>query len=221
MLGGHVRILIEVPTYDGSISQATSESLWRLDRCGHTVDYKPRTGYGCAMARNRIAADALNARYDFVLMVDNDIALPSDALANLLEHGADIALGYYLNRYARGESRYTTLYKQGFGWQMYEDSELRELRDAGQYAVEVKGGGMGCALFRTEVFERIEFPWFEWKDLGYEDYFAPSAYECTDRFSSGGEDIEFCNAARAAGIRITADTRVACGHEFREIKWPG
>lgn len=30
-----MRILIEVPTYDGRISQATSESLWRLDRCGH------------------------------------------------------------------------------------------------------------------------------------------------------------------------------------------
>ena len=69
-----MRILIEVPTYDGRISQATSESLWRLDKCGHEIDYKPRTGYGCDMARNRIAADALSARYDHVLMVDNDIA---------------------------------------------------------------------------------------------------------------------------------------------------
>ena len=104
-----MRILIEVPTYDGRISQATSESLWRLDTCGHEVDYRPRQGYGCAMARNRIAADALNAHYDFVLMVDNDIALPPDALSRLLGHDCDFALGYYLKRYARGESRLTTL----------------------------------------------------------------------------------------------------------------
>jgi hypothetical protein len=39
-----MRILIEVPTYDGRISQATSESLWRLDTGGHEVDYRPRTG---------------------------------------------------------------------------------------------------------------------------------------------------------------------------------
>jgi hypothetical protein len=77
------------------------------------------------MARNRIAADALNARYDFVMMVDNDIELPRDALVNLLEHDVDICLGYYLNRYARGERRYTTLYKLGYGaWEMYEDDEL-------------------------------------------------------------------------------------------------
>lgn len=215
-----MRILIEVPTYDGRISQATSESLWRLDTCGHDVDYKPRTGYGCAMARNRIAADALNARYDYVLMVDNDISLPQDALKCLLEHDADVALGWYLNRYARGESRYTTLYKLGGGWHMYEASELAALRDAGQYAIDVKGGGLGCALIRTEVFERLEFPWFEWKDLGYEDCFAVDVYGCADRFQSGGEDIEFCNACRYEGIRITADTRVACGHEFREVKWP-
>ena len=215
-----MRILIEVPTYDGRISQATSESLWRLDRCGHEVDYKPRTGYGCAMARNRIAADALNAHYDRVLMVDNDIALPRDALANLLEHDADFAMGYYLNRYARGESRLTTLYKPAFGWEMFDMEELKALRDRGEHRIEVKGGGMGCALLKVDVFERVEFQWFEWTDIRFDRYEAEDAYACSDKFTSGGEDINFCNACRNVGIEIVADTRVACGHEFREVKWP-
>ena len=215
-----MRILIEVPTYDGRISQATSESLWRLDLCGHSVDYKPRTGYGCAMARNRIAADALNAHYDYVLMVDNDIALPEDALANLLEHDADIALGYYLNRYARGEARYTTLYKPGWGWEMFEQDELASLRSRGVHRIEVKGGGLGCALIKTSVFERVRFPWFEWTDLKREVLDVEDCYACHDAFMSGGEDINFCNQCADAGIGIIADTRVACGHEFREVKWP-
>ena len=215
-----MRILIEVPTYDGRISQATSESLWRLDTCGHEVDYRPRPGYGCAMARNRIAADALNAHYDSVLMVDNDISLPQDALRNLLEHGVDICLGYYLNRYARGERKFTTLYKQGAAWDMYTDDELRELRERGERLIRVKGGGFGCALVRAEVFAQLEFPWFEWTDLSRDVLDAEDAYACHDAFRSGGEDINFCNAARNAGLTVHADTRVACGHEFREVVWP-
>ena len=215
-----MRVLIEVPTYDGRISQATSETLWRLDTSGHDVDYRPRTGYGCAMARNRIAADAINAKYDFVMMVDNDIALPSDALTCLVSHDVDFVTGYYLNRYARGENRLTTLYKPVFGWQMYEASELKELREQGEYLITVKGGGLGCSLIKTSVFERIQFPWFEWTDIKFDKYDAEDVYGCSDKFMSGGEDINFCNLCRNAGITIHADTRVACGHEFREVKWP-
>ena len=215
-----MRVLIEVPTYDGRISQATWQSLWRLDRAGCEVDCKPRTGYGCDMARNRIAADAINAKYDFVMMVDNDIALPSDALSLLLSHDEDFVLGYYLNRYARGESRLTTLYKPVFGWAMYDQAELKELRENGEHLIDVKGGGLGCALIRTSVFERVNFPWFKWTDTKFDRYDAADAYECSDRFMSGGEDINFCNLCRDAGIAIKADTRVACGHEFREVKWP-
>ena len=214
-----MRILIEVPTYDGRISQATFQSLWRLDRCGRDVDCKPRQGYGCAMARNRIAADALNAHYDRVLMVDNDIELPIDALRNLLEHGEAVVMGWYLNRYARGEHRYTTLYKHdGFGWEMYAADELRALASEGTRKVRVKGGGMGCCLIDPAVFDMLPFPWFEWTDIGRDVLDKEDAYSCHDAFSSGGEDINFCNLLSARGIPIYADTRVACGHEFRTVE---
>lgn len=215
-----MRILIEVPTYDGRISQATSQSLWRLDRCGHDVDYKPRQGYGCAMARNRIAADALNAHYDYVLMVDNDIDLPQDALKHLLEHDKLMVMGYYLNRYARGKHKLTTLYREGVGWSMFPASELVDKRDVGEYLIPVNGGGMGCTLIATDVFRMVPFPWFEWTDEEREPTMAEDVYALTDRIHSGGEDINFCSRARNAGIRIYADTRVACGHEFREVLWP-
>ena len=216
-----MRILIEVPTYDGRISRATSESLWRLDRCGHEVDYRPRAGYGCAMARNRIAADALNANYDRVLMVDNDIELPTDALAHLLEHDQPIVMGWYLNRYARGERRLTTLYKPGDGdWEMYAADELTAMRDAGESIIRVRGGGMGCCLIRTDAFRALPFPWFRWTDISRNEIEADSVYDCRDAFSSGGEDINFCVMAASHGMPVHADVRVACGHEFREVVWP-
>ena len=212
------RILIEVPTYDGRISQATSESLWRLDLGGNDVDYRPRAGYGCAMARNRIAADAINAGYDYVMMVDNDISLPRDALTRLLGHQQAIVMGWYLNRYARGQRRLTTLYKaDADGWEMYAADELKAM-DAD--LIRVKGGGMGCCLIETFVFKLLPFPWFEWTDDGHAPYVVDDVYSCTDRFQSGGEDINFCNLARFHGITIHADPKVACGHEFREVVWP-
>lgn len=214
-----MRILIEVPTYDGRISPCTSESLWRLDRCGHEVDYRPRAGYGCAMARNRIAADAIDARYDFVLMVDNDISVPHDALANLLGHDLDIVLGYYLNRYARGGGRCVNAFVPGTNWRMYTADELHERAAAGEALVPASAGGLGCALIRTSVFERLPMPWFEWTDTGREPREAPSVYGLRDRFRSGGEDVNFCVSATAEGIPIYVDTRVACGHEFREVRY--
>lgn len=216
-----MRILVEVPTYDGRIAPCTSESLWRLDKCGHEVDYRPRVGYGVGMARNRIVADALDAGYDRVLMVDNDIELPGDALRNLLDHGcAPLVMGYYLNRYSRAEGRFLTLYKEGPGWRMFAADELAEMREDGITEVKVKGGGLGCALFHPHMFERLPFPWFQWTDLAREPERASSVYDCADSFKSGGEDINFCNLARAAGYDIIADPRVACGHEFRGVMWP-
>ena len=215
-----MRILIETPTYDGRISQATSQSLWRLDRSGHDVDYRPRQGYGCAMARNRIAADALDAGYDYVLMVDNDIGFEPDALSHLLEHECDFVMGYYLNRYARGERKLVNTYKLGAGWDMYEADELHALCDTGTHTVRVKGGGMGFALIRASLFERVKFPWFEWADIGRSERRADDVYGLSDAFLSGGEDVNFCNRCADAGVPIYVDTRVACGHEFREVVWP-
>ena len=102
---------------------------------------------------------------------------------------------------------------------MYEMGELRDMRERGEHLIRVKGGGLGCALIRSSVFERVEFPWFEWIDQAREKMVVADAYECRDAFSSGGEDITFCIQCDAAGIPIHADTRVACGHEFREVFW--
>ena len=92
-----MRILIAVPTYE-NIMPDTFKSIYDLDKCGHECIFEFMRGYDCALARNRIAERALDLAVDFVLMVDNDVILPSDALKNLLEESMDICLGYYAHR---------------------------------------------------------------------------------------------------------------------------
>jgi hypothetical protein len=72
------------------------------------------------------------------------------------------------------------------------------MRDAGTRSVAVKGGGLGCSLIRSDVFDSVAWPWFEY-------------VRRSDR-SKLSEDYSFCSACARAGIPVLVDTRVWCGH---------
>ena len=211
-----MKIFIAVPTYE-NISPDTYKSIYGLDPAGHWLVFDFVRGYDCAAARNRIAQQTLDEKADYVLMVDNDITLPGDALRNLLEDPKEVCLGYYAHRDAdnlyRGKTCVCKLYQPDgepyFHYPLeseYSGAELKALRAEGEYKVEIHGGGMGCALIRADVFRRIQYPWYAW--INYNNGCVLS------------EDLYFCEECRKAGIKIYTDTRVGCGHLFRHVQWP-
>lgn len=210
------RILIAVPTFE-SITPDTFKAIWQLDKGGNEVDFDFVRGYDCATARNRIAQKALDGGYDYVLMVDNDVTPPSDALVNLLSDGVDFVSGFYMNRNADSEPVDRTCAfklkdKQGTAYydypleSEYTRQELAERRGNGEYLVEIHGGGMGCALVSRKVFEKLRYPWFDWVN-----------YDNANR-TMLSEDLFFCEKMRKKGIRRYVDTRVGCGHLLRRIE---
>lgn len=203
-----MRILIAVPTYE-TITPDTFKSIWDLDKGGHDVAFDFVRGYDCAAARNNIAQKAMDMVTDYVLMVDNDITLPQDALVNLLDGELDVCLGYYAHRNAENlYSGKTSVCRPGefnYTWQ-FPAPELHAMRERGEYKVLIHGGGMGCALIRTDVFRKLKYPWFEW--VNYKDRGVLS------------EDLYFCEQCKATGIAIYTDTRAGCGHLFRRTQWP-
>ena len=212
-----MKILIAVPTFE-NIYPDTFKSIYDLDTSGHDVSFEYVRGYDCATARNRIAQIALDKKTDNVLMVDNDVVLPKDALLNLLETPVDVCLGYYAhrdsdNRY-RGRSCVCKLYDENgnkyFNYPLeseYTADELKELKDSGQFRVQIHGGGMGCAFIKTDVFNRIKYPWYDWVNYANEHRGMLS------------EDLYFCEGCRKIGIPIYTDTRVNCGHILRHIQY--
>lgn len=201
-----MKVLVAIPTFE-SVLPDTFKSVYGLDDGGHDVLFDFVRGYDCATARNRIADQALSEKTDFVLMVDSDVVLPSDALVNLMEDQRDVCLGFYSRRSdGLAEDVRTSISKLGerdyTDW--YMSSEIRDLRESGVTKFEVHGGGMGCALIRTSVFERVSYPWFDW--VNYADRRELS------------EDLRFCEWCHAANIRIYADSRVGCGHVVRRIQ---
>lgn len=199
------RVLVAVPTFE-NIYPDTFKALWDMDKGGHDVVFEFVRGYDCATARNNIVKRALDAGADYLMMVDNDVTVPRDALVNLMEHGVDVVMGYYAHRNKgndattktnvckRGELNYTMQYTGG---------ELAAYRNNGENLVRIHGGGMGCILIRCSALARMQYPYYKWVDYG--------------NGSMLSEDLYFCEQCRMAGIKIYADTRVSCGHMFRQL----
>ncbi|MBQ6385359.1 MAG: hypothetical protein IJJ38_04235 [Lachnospiraceae bacterium] len=203
-----MKILIAVPTFE-TISPDTFKSIYGLDPGGHWCVFDFVRGYDCATARNNIAQQAMNEEADYVFMVDNDVVLPPDALINLLDDAKDVCLGYYPNRNLQnvydGKTSVCRMGELNYTLQ-YPSLEMQALRDTGQFKIQIHGGGMGCAMIRTELFRKLSYPWFDW--VNYADRGILS------------EDLFFCEKCGQAGIPVYTDTRVGCGHLLRRVEWP-
>lgn len=201
-----MRILVAVPTFE-NIYPDTFKSIYDLDRGGHEVEFDFVRGYDCATARNNIVFRAQKMDVDYVLMVDNDVVLPQDALVNLLDGEMEVCLGYYAHRNKEnGFDGKTSVCRLGeFNYtDQFPVDELRQLREAGRYKIQIHGGGMGCALIKTNVYSRLKYPWYDW--VNYADKGILS------------EDLYFCEQCKWNNIPIYTDTRVGCGHLFRYIQ---
>lgn len=213
-----MKVLVAVPTFE-TIYPDTYQSIYELDRGGHEVVFEFVRGYDVATARNRIAQRAIDLGADYVLMVDNDVVLPKDALVRLLEHGEDVCLGYYAHRGADnrydGKTCICKLYAPDgsayYNYPLeseYTADELLCMKKQGQTMIPIHGGGMGCALIRTEVFKKTSYPWYDWVNYGDANRGMLS------------EDLYFCELCKIHKIPVYADVRVGCGHLFRYVQWP-
>lgn len=209
------KVLIAVPTFE-SIYPDTFKSIYDLNVDGYETLFEFVRGYDCATARNRIAQKAMDCGADYVLMVDNDVVLPKNALVDLLDDAKMICLGYYAHRDAdniyRGRTCVCKLQKPSgaryFNYPLeseYTAKELAELKEAGQFKVRIHGGGMGCAMINTSLFHLIEYPWYDWVN-----------YKGGAMLS---EDLYFCEQCKKHDVLIYTDTRVNCGHILRHVQF--
>lgn len=210
-----MKILIAVPTFE-NIYPDTFKSIYDLDKAGCECEFAFVRGYDCATARNSIAQMALDKGTDYVLMVDNDVVLPKEALVNLLDDVKDVCLGFYAHRDTdnqyRGRTCVCKLYDSNgqlhYNYPLeseYTAEELRQMREAGEYKVAIHGGGMGCAFIKTDIFKRINYPWYDWVN-----------YKSRGMLS---EDLYFCEQCKTYRIPVYTDTRVECGHIFRYVQY--
>lgn len=205
-----MKILISIPCSE-TIAPETFKSIYGLQRCGNETLFNFVRGYDVANARNRIVKEAVEGRYDYVLMVDSDIVLPSDTLRLMLENPVDVCSGVYMNRHT-GRTILSRKYDVD-GTEYYDFTkdaeytvdEVKRMLANGSTKIKVHGTGGGCLLIKTEVIEKLPKPLFKWVDYD-------------DGHGTLSEDLYFCTLCKKAGIDIHADLRVDCGHIFRNVQ---
>ena len=199
-----MKIQIAVPTFE-TIMPETFKSIYDLDAHGHYVEFDFVKGYDVAKARNEIVKNAMDKKFDYVLMVDSDIILPKDALQLMTEDCPDICLGVYPRKNTKNGE--TELFKDNSKdfFDRFKYSEITGPLTERICRMEVKGGGFGCALVALSVFEKMAYPWFKFE--AYKDFTALS------------EDLFFCDRAGKMGYKIWADIRVRCGHATRGFQY--
>ena len=192
------KILIAVPTFE-SIKPECFKSIYGLIRPeGYSLYFDYVAGYDCAKARNQIAKNAMAGDYDYVLMVDSGIQLPSDALVKLLECESDIALGWYFRKRTRTDQ--TIIYT--FGKDFNDDNCIKgnTMIHEVPRSIEVKGGGLGIALINVNVFSKLQYPYFKFVTYPNDTVLS--------------EDLYFCNLASESGFNIKCNPTVKGNHIF-------
>lgn len=192
-----MRILIAVPTF-AAVEPEVFKAIYNL-RSEHELFFDFVKGYDCAVARNEIAKLTQLGGYDYVLMVDSDTIVPPDALELMLDPPADIVLGVYPRKNTK-DGKTTIIKSDTPAYHVsYHYNELPEGRTI------VKGGGFGCALVKSNVFTRMDDPWFQ--------------YVTNADGSTLSEDYYFCQNAAVYGMEVWMDPRVRCGHLARYYQY--
>lgn len=207
--------MITVPCYE-NIYPDTMKCIWGLaerlldtdsDYWEYELGFDYIRGYTVDKARCGAVEVARENDATHLLFVDNDMTFKPEYLEMLLEHDLDVVMGYYRHRPHDPDDKLERTNLCKLGQQSYIEqitpAEMKEAADEGYDLVQVKGGGLGFALIKMSVFDRIKRPYFL-----FVNYWTGHALS---------EDLFFCEQCANAGIDIFADTRCYCGHIFREV----
>lgn len=203
-------ILCAIPSYDGFVRAETAASLANMRVPDmYRMNVMAFDGYGIAHARNKMAQEALDGGYGYLLMVDSDVIVPENGLEMLFSTlfnkcGNGVAVGYYPTS-SEGETGKTCAYPDTLPEfkDPYHIRDIESMKDDYKINIPLRGTGLGFALIDVDVFKRIRKPWFK------------------QRFDSNGiglsEDMWFCNACREKGIKIVMNIYAKCGHVVSRI----
>lgn len=131
-----------------------------------------------------------------LFMTEMDMVIPDDTITKLLALDAPIASGLYFLRGGRGQA---CLYKKVLTAKEnpYPHTPVSIFPQETPFVIDPEGGGcpgLGCVLIRRDVFEQVEFPWFDLKENFY------------------GSDMYFYTKVREKKFQVWVDPTVRCDH---------
>ena len=144
-----------------------------------------------AEARETLVDEALKLEADYILWIDIDTLPPCDGLLKLFGRQADMVGGLVVTK---------STVPQPLIIRREHKFHVTDWTPGDVVACD--GMGFGFTLMRTEIFKKLEKPWFA---EGYKALTPLDAYSCT-------EDLPLMYRAIDAGFKGYVDTSVICQH---------
>lgn len=139
--------------------------------------------------RNHIVEKFLESGFDYLLMIDSDIA-PASNVIEMIKNDVKICSADIHAYRPEGRIRLALKKeKRGYSCAQINEDEVNE----------VDACGTGCLLVHRDVFEKIKTPYFKFQ---YDEKGALIK----------GEDFYFCDKARDEGFKINYDARYKTAH---------
>lgn len=145
-------------------------------------------------ARNVIVNDFLHTDYTHLMMIDDDIVPPVDALERLLFHNkAIVAAACPLIGPDKDGKLVTTMN----AYNLNTNEEYIIVKSTGLQKVDAVG--TGCIMIERKVLEEMKVPPFTTEYNG-------------EGIKYRGEDLNFCYQAKLIGIETYVDFKLECKH---------
>lgn len=202
-----MKVFIAITTAE-TVHHETMESIYNLViPLGVQTELKIIHSYDVSKGRNELVQYARRAKADYILFVDSDVILPPHTLTALCGAHTHVVLGTYPRKdlgTIYNENPYTTLYRHDeSNKEVFHPYFLpqNELPLAGLCKVDC--GGLGCALVKMDVFDKLSQP-----------YFVFAEEQCVEGKMGYclGEDMYFFRNCLRVGIQPYAEGSVRCGH---------
>jgi hypothetical protein len=215
------RITICVPgdNFSGRFLDAWTMFLFELQQRGWAITISRNYSPVVALSRLRcMGGDPRNGLYqspfagrdyDYVLWIDSDMVWTVKHFEHLLksmeETDAEVMTGLYLMADGVRYACVSEWQPEKLGTDDPMEFLLPNSFDDSPFPVGYNG--LGFALVKRGVFERLPYPWFCGRES--ENPLVPIS-----------EDVDFCLRCAEAGIKIYVDPRVVVGHEKRMVLKP-
>lgn len=189
-----IRICIGIPVNGGVNPEFFREMLLRMEEWSQTFDIIPSIEMAIPHdeGRNRIARAAIDNKCDYIFFIDSDTLIKKGQLEQLLSHEKDAISGISYMK----QLPYYSLIRKKVGYRLYAPVE-----PSSNELIRIDGAGFGCFLVKVDVFNKIEYPWFQFKYIKHED-----------KWRHIGEDLYFCDQLENAKIEMYCDPTVQCIH---------
>lgn len=197
-VGERLRVTVAVPMNSDFVHRKFSRSLMALSKPGHW-DYTDCPRITVHEARNLLVQQALKWNATHLLFIDDDMVFPPAAAEKLIDLDKDIVCALAYQRRPKFLPCIYTIKPDENG--IMQINHIEDAENTG--VIEIDACGSAFILIKTEVFKKLELPWYTWGDktLGvYEDK------------GGLGEDIGFCVKAKRAGFRVFCDTDLIINH---------